>query len=117
MKCPWCQTELGDIFPHKSSVTHRKIAEEYIGQQISDDFDVHHLDHDHKNNDPENLVAVPHEFHVALHGTYYVILIDPIYKRIGEAKIKRREDELDYWIIFRDCLHEMTESIKNFEFA
>lgn len=31
-------------------------------------FDVHHLDGDHGNNDPANLVLIEHSDHMMLHG-------------------------------------------------
>ena len=44
-------------------------------------FDVHHIDGDHDNNDPDNLVLIEHADHFRLHGT------GPM--RRGRGKTKR----------------------------
>jgi hypothetical protein len=46
--------------PHRSS--------EWLKEKLSEGFDVHHLDGDHGNNAPENLVLIEHVDHMALHG-------------------------------------------------
>jgi hypothetical protein len=35
---------------------------------MRDGFDVHHLDGDHANNEPANLVLIEHTDHMAIHG-------------------------------------------------
>lgn len=40
---------------------------EWLQRRLSDGFDVHHLDADHQNNEPHNLVLIEHEDHMRLH--------------------------------------------------
>lgn len=46
--------------PHRSS--------DWLRNALKDGFDVHHIDGDHSNNAPENLVLIEHVDHMALHG-------------------------------------------------
>lgn len=41
--------------------------EEWLRQMAREGFDVHHLDGDHGNNDPDNLVLIEHLDHMMLH--------------------------------------------------
>lgn len=45
---------------------HRHVWERHNGP-IPDGFDVHHIDHDRSNNDPENLVCLAKDEHTRLH--------------------------------------------------
>lgn len=42
---------------------HGKIPKDELGRS----FDIHHIDGDHRNNDPSNLVAIPIEEHYNIH--------------------------------------------------
>lgn len=42
--------------------------EQWLQQALSAGFDVHHVDGDHGNNDPENLVLIERRDHNLLHG-------------------------------------------------
>lgn len=46
---------------------YRKVIEVVTGKPIQKNMEVHHIDHNHNNNFPENLVVVSHEDHVYLH--------------------------------------------------
>lgn len=46
--------------PHRSA--------EWLAKRFLDGFDVHHVDGDHGNNDPTNLVLVEHGDHMLLHN-------------------------------------------------
>lgn len=46
---------------------HRAVYEYYNGA-IPDGYQVHHIDHDKSNNEPENLIALTKEDHSRLHG-------------------------------------------------
>jgi hypothetical protein len=46
--------------PHRSS--------EWLKNALKDGFDVHHMDGDHSNNDPSNLILIEHVDHMGLHG-------------------------------------------------
>lgn len=38
---------------------------------IPENYHVHHIDNNHDNNDPNNLIALPRSFHRNLHSDYY----------------------------------------------
>lgn len=37
---------------------------------LNNDWDIHHIDYDHSNNDMDNLVALPRYLHEKLHKAY-----------------------------------------------
>lgn len=45
-----------------------KKYEQHHNVKIEKDWDVHHIDADRSNNDIENLIALPKEFHNVLHN-------------------------------------------------
>jgi hypothetical protein len=47
---------------------HPNRTDDWLKARIKDGFDVHHLDGDHDNNDPANLVLIEHSDHMMLHG-------------------------------------------------
>lgn len=46
---------------------------EWLRSRLRDGFDVHHMDGDHSNNDPANLVLIEHTDHMRLHGMVGVL--------------------------------------------
>lgn len=42
--------------------------EDFLGQALRAGFDIHHMDGDHENNDPKNLVLMFGADHMMLHG-------------------------------------------------
>ena len=48
--------------------SYRQIAEEYFQKKLLPDEVVHHIDGNHDNNDPENLVIMKRSQHSRLHG-------------------------------------------------
>lgn len=44
---------------------HRTV--EWLRERIREGFDIHHLDGDYTNNDPDNLVLIEHTDHLMLH--------------------------------------------------
>jgi hypothetical protein len=45
------------------------ISEDWLRQKIVEGFDIHHIDGDHWNNDPDNLALIWHDDHLGkLHG-------------------------------------------------
>jgi hypothetical protein len=44
-----------------------KIWQDYHGKKLSNDMEIHHIDGDHNNNQPENLLAVTIEEHLEIH--------------------------------------------------
>ena len=47
---------------------HPQRSENWLRDKLSDGFDIHHVDGDHSNNDPNNLVLIEHRDHFMLHG-------------------------------------------------
>jgi len=47
---------------------HPERSAEWLRERLRDGFDVHHLDGDHGNNTPDNLVLIEHGDHMRLHG-------------------------------------------------
>lgn len=43
-------------------------TEGWLRDRLADGFDVHHLDGDHANDEPLNLVLIEHADHMRLHG-------------------------------------------------
>lgn len=43
-------------------------SEEWLKAKLVEGFDIHHLDGNHDNNDPANLVLIEHSDHMMLHG-------------------------------------------------
>lgn len=56
---------------HFFVMSYRKIyCKELWISRISKSFDIHHIDHNRKNNDIENLVALPQTLHIKYHKLY-----------------------------------------------
>jgi hypothetical protein len=55
----------------RDRTNYRKIYEQYNGPIPCDDFgrtyEIHHLDNDHKNNNPSNLIAITIQEHFDIH--------------------------------------------------
>lgn len=47
---------------------HPTRTEGWLRDRLAEGFDIHHLDGNHDNNDPPNLVLIEHEDHLRLHG-------------------------------------------------
>lgn len=47
---------------------HPERSEEWLVDRLADGFDIHHLDGNHSNNDPSNLVLIDGADHLALHN-------------------------------------------------
>ena len=52
-------------------MNYRKLYENNNGK-IPKDWEVHHIDFNHNNNNIENLIAVPKMVHVVIHQTGYI---------------------------------------------
>ena len=50
--------------------SHREYDENWLAQALSAGFDIHHVDGDHDNNDPANLIMVEKSDHQKLHGNH-----------------------------------------------
>lgn len=49
---------------------YRKLYEQVYGVIIPNDFEIHHIDFNHSNNNPANLIMLPKELHKQLHMAY-----------------------------------------------
>lgn len=68
----------------------------------ADGFDVHHIDGNKENNNPDNLVLIEHADHMRLHGMGTVLRrigVQP--KRKKKAKASARRTRYDH----RKCRH------------
>jgi len=66
---------------------HRVIAENKIGRLLFSNEDVHHIDEDKSNNNPENLAVLSKSEHAALHQKIDSIALDcPICNSIFRLK-------------------------------
>jgi HNH endonuclease len=54
---------------HRSWLSaHPNRTEEWLSARLKEGFDVHHLDWDHSNNDPNNLILVENRDHMMIHA-------------------------------------------------
>ena len=52
-------------------MNYRKLYDNKIGK-IPNDWEIHHIDFNHNNNDIDNLIAIPKIVHVVIHQTGYL---------------------------------------------
>ena len=98
----------------------RKFYEKQTKAALPKDFEVHHIDSDRKNNDIDNLIALPRATHRGLHhnhpimglekenliptgvngghNTYLYFYLDQLDDYMPFLK------QVNKWIDFRDCL-------------
>lgn len=60
---------------------HDNRSEEWLKRQLAEGFDVHHVDGDHSNDDPANLVLIEHTDHMMLHNGK---------RNLGRVKARRK---------------------------
>lgn len=53
---------------HKAWLSRTKVDPSFLSEALRNGFDVHHLDGDHQNNDPENLMLIYTDDHFLLHN-------------------------------------------------
>lgn len=70
---------------------HPRRTVEWLKDKLRDGFDIHHLDGDHNNNDPNNLLLVECSDHLMLHGGRVSRLGPPRPKLNGSGKKTRRQ--------------------------
>lgn len=56
------------LAPHVWAYEHRIVIEAKLGRSLRDGEEVHHIDRDRLNNDPENLLVVTRAQHMRLHA-------------------------------------------------
>jgi hypothetical protein len=57
-----------ETYHHAWLSVHPHRSEEWLRDKLKDGFDIHHMDGNHDNNEPNNLVLVEHTDHMRLHG-------------------------------------------------
>ena len=59
--------------PHRQAWldAHPERDETWLRRMAKEGFDIHHVDGDHENNDPLNLVLIEHQDHFMLHSGVY----------------------------------------------
>jgi len=87
---------------------HSHRTEEWLKDRLKDGFDIHHVDGNHHNNDPSNLVLIECSDHMMMHGcgiakrvlrykTYEKRRPDLEYLSRGQASYNRRLRKWDKW--------------------
>jgi len=67
---------------------HPERTELWLAERLSEGFDIHHIDEDKGNNDPDNLVLIEHGDHMALHNLHKCLRSHAMdYKDILAAKL------------------------------
>lgn len=82
----------------------REKYSEVFNIDVPQDYDIHHLDHNYKNNEIINLVAIPRDLHRAYHELFdkYVNLGHSISSIL--LKLKTCKTELEDLRILYDCI-------------
>ena len=57
-----------ESYHHAWLAAHPDRTEGWLRDRLAEGFDVHHLDGDHSNDDPLNLVLIEHLDHMRVHG-------------------------------------------------
>lgn len=57
-----------EIYHHVWLTAHPHRTEQWLAEKLAEGFDIHHLDGDHSNNDPLNLVLIDGGDHMMLHN-------------------------------------------------
>jgi len=55
-------------YHHVWLANHPERSSEWLIARLADGFDLHHVDGDHSNNEPDNLVLIEHFDHMRLHN-------------------------------------------------
>lgn len=84
-------------------MNYRKIWENYNNQKIPENYDIHHIDGNHNNNDPQNLICVSLQEHLDIHykqkdwGAVQAILLRMTYDKeaISESASKAQIDRFE----------------------
>ncbi len=99
-------------------MNYRKFYEEQLNIKIPKDFDIHHIDYNHSNNDITNLVALPKDLHHKLHEYYNecvrsidVIKLSDIKLHSGKANntSKNLNDLYNYLDVIEKCVPYMND--------
>ena len=88
--------------PHRSR--------QWLTERLMDGFDIHHMDGDHSNNDPDNLVLIEHADHMAIHGLSMMSRKPLQFRPI--IKPEPTEFELEMWCCAYELAVELAKTRK-----
>lgn len=80
---------------------YRKFYEQQTKRKVPSDFDVHHIDLNHENNDINNLVAIPKELHIEFHSTYNHIYLPVDKSELLPQGLLGKKGNGFNWFVFR----------------
>lgn len=76
---------------------HHGVEPEFLMQAVLNGFEIHHLDGDHDNNDPLNLVLIYDKDHYQLHGIYHDTKLNRTWQDVlAEQKAKITKGQIAY---------------------
>lgn len=80
------------LLPHQKAwlLAHPHRTEEWLRERSKDGFDIHHLDGDHDNNDPDNLVLIECADHMRIHNSAGNFLRIPTVRCVHSGTQKTR---------------------------
>lgn len=94
---------------------YRLLYETYY-RYIPEDWEIHHIDYNHYNNDIENLVALPKELHRKLHQSYdklcqynLVECIENNWLNIHSGYVNNRTLFMEYLCDYINVIEECTK--------
>lgn len=71
------------VHPHRD--------EEWLREKLKEGFDIHHVDGDHSNDEPSNLILMEAVDHMRLHGPRLADGLVGWRKRLAEKSIAKRQ--------------------------
>ena len=98
--------------PHHRAwlLSHPWWTPEWFKERLREGFDVHHLDGDHSNNDPLNLVLIEHSDHMMIHGGRTMGRMSSAGKRRKKTRKQRANDR--YEKMKRDLVASLNEDLQ-----
>lgn len=90
---------------------HRKIYESWYGVKIPNGFDVHHIDFNRDNNDPQNLLMLPSELHHRYHQSVLAMFGGEDACVIRPQATPAYRHQLEFLLPFASALDECAEWI------
>lgn len=76
--------------------THPRRTKQWLEERLEDGFDIHHIDGDHGNNSPDNLILLEHQDHMNIHGLNFCRIEAGEIRKKNLAKEYERQNELGY---------------------
>lgn len=70
-------------------MAHGQRSRAWLVERLADGFDVHHIDGNHQNNAPQNLVLIEHWDHMMLHGIQARHTREEVRRRMSAGNMKK----------------------------